>query len=254
MLTTGLFETRSARLIVSVVATLAAMIASLLLAPGVAHAYEVHLSISGAGTVDEDPALTQANILDPACVSPQTTPTGTVGANCYPGDPNGDYGWGWVVQWKATPAQGWSFVRWESDGSPKPVICDQSTPAATTSTYTGTSCGFKTFDNLQTRAVFADTTAPNTPAISGPSQFTNQQTATFNFSSFLSDPTFKQYECRVTPTVQTSFQPCSSGVSFTPAADGTYTLEVRARDYSNNLSGINSYTWTLDRVKPETTL
>ena len=45
MLRAELFETRDTRLLVSFLITLTAMVASLLLAPGVGHAYEVHISM-----------------------------------------------------------------------------------------------------------------------------------------------------------------------------------------------------------------
>jgi Bacterial Ig-like domain len=72
---------------------------------------------------------------------------------------------------------------------------------------------------------------------------------TFNFSTS-ADPTFRGFECRVTPTVQTSFQPCSSGVSYNPSTDGAYTFEVRAVDWSDNTSFSASRSWTVDKTAP----
>lgn len=214
-----------------------------------AHAYEVHVSIKGAGTVDEDPALTQADKLNPACSTSQTNPMGMVGANCYPGDPDGSYHWGWTVRWKATPAEGYTFVRWQSDGSPKPVICDG---ANGESTYTEASCQFATFDNLQTRAVFEDWKEPPAPWVGGTFPYATQH-ASFSFG-IPRDPTFKFFECRVTPTVQPFFVPCSSGVSFNPTTDGTYTFEVRAVDWSGNVSSISSRQFILDRTVPSVSI
>ena len=172
--------------------------AALMMAPGIASAYEVHVSITGAGTVDEDPALTQANMINPACSSPQTTATGTAGADCRPGVPTGDYAYGWTVRWLATPAPGWSFVRWESDGSSgSPVICDGS---GGSSTHTVQSCQFATVDNLQTRAVFADTTAPTASITGGPAAAsTSGRDASFSFT--VTDQPAGQpvsYRCKLT--------------------------------------------------------
>ena len=245
-----MLETKRAKLMVAVVATLLFAAFQMALQATPAHAYEVHVSIKGAGTVDEDPALTQANILNPACSSSSTTPTGVVGANCYPGDPNGDYQWGWTVQWKATPAAGYRFVQWESDGNPKPVICDKSSPPATTSTYTGTSCKFETYDNLQTRAVFVDDTSPTMASLTGPSG-TIGGAATFNFSAS-SDPTFRYFECRVAGVHD--WQTCTSPKTEDPTASGTYTFDVRAVDWSNNKSSISSLSWTVDKTLPSVSI
>lgn len=264
MLTTGLFETRSAKLIVAVTALLLLAAFQVAVQAKPAHAWEVSLSIKGAGKITE---VTDRGLIASDCTpggssglqSPNTTPTGQVGNSCSPGSPNGLYNSFDVIEYKAEALPGFSFVGWKNadDSSTyNPVLCNGANGSPNylpTSTNTATNCRFQIFENLKAQAVFQDTTVPSAPSITGPSLFTNQQTATFQFFSF-SDPTFKQYECRVTPTVQTTYQPCSSGVSFSPATDGMYTLEVRARDYSNNVSSTNNYTWTLDRVKPDTTL
>ena len=110
-----LFKSVGTKLGAAAVATLVAMAVSLILTPGVAHAYQVHISITGGGQVTE---TTPANLVGSNCFSLGTTPTATVGKDCYAGTPNGDYGWNWDVIYVATPASGYSFVRWESDGSP----------------------------------------------------------------------------------------------------------------------------------------
>lgn len=243
MMITGLFETRATRLATSVAAMLTVMILGLLLAPGVAHAYEVHVSITGAGQVTE---TTSANLVGSGCVTSATNPTGAVGKDCYPGDPSGDYGWSWTVRYVATPKPGYSFARWQSDGSPKPVICDN---ANGSSTYTGAACQFATYDNLQTRAVFVDDTDPSMNSLSGPNQVVNRS-ATFTFSA-AADPTFRRFECRVVGVHD--WQTCSSGHTENPGT-GTYTLQIRAVDWSNNLSAESTWTWTVDKVTPETTL
>lgn len=249
MLSTEVFQTRSAKVVIAVVAVLLLAAFQIAVQAKPAHAYEVHLSISGAGTVDEDPTLsTQANILDPACSSSATTPTGTVGANCYPGDPNGNYGYGWVVKWKATPAAGYTFVRWESDGSATTSVkCDGANGSPT---YTGTSCQFATFGNYQTRAVFADTTAPPSPTISNGPLFPVKGSASFTLS--ISDPTFRYFQCRVVGVHD--WQTCTSPTTENPPNSGTYTLDVRAVDWSGNTGPASSWTWTVDKTAPVPTI
>ena len=231
-----------AKLIAAVGVTVAALAASLLV-PGTAHAYEVHVSITGAGQVTE---TTSANLIGSGCVTAAANPTGVVGVNCYPGSPDGDYGWGWTVRYVATPKPGYRFVQWQSDGSPKPVICDG---ANGSSTYTGTACQFATYDNLQTRAVFVDDTSPAMASLTGPSQVVSGRVA-FSFSAS-PDPTFKHFECRVAGVHD--WQTCSSGQTEDPWT-GTYTFQVRAVDSSGNRSADSSWTWTVDKTPPETSL
>ncbi len=236
---------------VAVVATLLLAAFQVALQAKPAHAWEVRISISGGGQVRE---TTSANLVGSNCFSPSTTPTGTVGKTCLAGTPSSGYGSAWDVDYVAEPASGFTFARWESDGSTRnAVICDRSTPPATTSTYTGATCKFRTFENLQTRAVFVDTQAPSQPSISSNTPQVTNQPASFSFSTF-ADPTFKGFECKVTPTVQPSFQPCSSPSTFSPTVDGTYTVEVQAVDWSGNRSFSVSRSWTRDTAAPNTTL
>ena len=260
MLTTGLFEIRAARLIAAAVTTLAALAVSLLLAPGVAHAYEVNLSIKGAGKITE---VTDAGQVDRACgtgglQSPNTTPTGTIGAYCSPGSPDGGYGYGWIVEYRAEAKEGFTFVGWQNgrhSTQPEysPVLCDGSNNQ---STYSGTNCRFQIFQNLQTQAVFADTTAPPVPSITAGPNRPVKDFANFTFELPSSDPTFKQFECRVVNV--TTLQACNSSFSVdvrgSSYTDSSYTLEVRARDYSDNVSYSSSSSFTVDKTAPNTIL
>jgi hypothetical protein len=72
-----------------------------------AHAWEVRITIKGAGKVEE---TTSANLVGSNCFSPSTTPTGTVGKTCLAGTPTGPYGNLWDVDYKATPASGYTFA------------------------------------------------------------------------------------------------------------------------------------------------
>ena len=220
----------------------------LVLVPGVAQAYYVDISITGAGRVYE---TTDANELDEHCpdaiegfASPGNTPTGQLGASCRAGDANGDYGWNWVVRYVAEPAPGYRFDRWASDGrtNPGPVICDTS--------MTGTACQFSTTANLQVSARFVDDTAPGMNSLTGPNQVVNGP-ATFGFSA-VADATFRHFECRVAGVHE--WQTCESGHQVNPGSSGTYTFQVRARDWSGNVSAEMTKQWTVDKTMPETTL
>jgi hypothetical protein len=231
-------------------ATVAVILAVLL--PGVAQAYYVDISITGAGRVYE---TTDANELDEHCpdaiegfASSGTTPTGLVGATCRAGDATGDYGWSWVVRYVAEPAAGYRFAGWHSDGrtNPGPVLCDGSNGS---SDYSGAACQFATTADLQVRAQFVDDTAPAMSTLTGPNQVVNGP-ATFTFGAS-ADPTFRRFECRVAGVHE--WQTCSSGHSENPTT-GSYTFQVRAVDWSDNMSSASTWQWTVDKVAPETSL
>jgi hypothetical protein len=227
------------------VATMAA--ALVLLLPGLAQAYYVDISITGAGRVYE---TTDANELDEHCpdsiegfASSSGTPTGTLGATCRAGEADGDYGWGWAVRYVAEPAAGYRFDGWQSDGrtNPGPVVCDGSN--------SGSACQFATFANLQVRARFVDDTPPAMHSLNGPNQVVNGP-ATFTFSA-TSDPTLQRFECRVAGVHE--WQACTSGQSEN-LSTGSYTFQVRAVDRSGNVSSTSEWGWTVDKIAPETSL
>lgn len=74
-----------------------------------------------------------------------------------------------------------------------------------------------------------DTTPPDTSIISGPSGYTRQTTATFEFSATEPGVT---YECNLNDA---GFTPCPSPATFSSLAEGAYTLQVRARDAAGNV-------------------
>jgi len=235
------------RRLVSALVTVGVAGASVVLTASPASAYEVRISISGAGQVTE---TTPANLVGNTCTTSANNPTGVVGVTCLAGTPSGDYGWNWDVDYVATPKSGYRFVRWESDGTSRSgVICDRSTPAATGTTYTGSVCKFRTPYDLQLRAVFEDVTAPSMTSLSGPSGPVSGS-ATFTFAA-AADPTLTGFECRVLGIHD--WVSCSSGRAEAPAGNGTYTFEVRALDASGNRSATSTWTWAVDRVPPETT-
>ncbi len=231
------------RRLISALAVLTAAFAAVLVSATPAHAYEVNITITGAGQITE---TTPANLVGSGCVTSANNPTGVVGATCLPGDPSGDYGFGWTVRLVATPKPGYHFVHWTTNGSPKPVLCEGANGSPT---WTGTTCQFQTFDNLQTRAVFVDDTAPAMSSLSGPNQPV-PGAATFTFSA-QADPTLTGFQCRVAGVHD--WLSCSSGRQENPPS-GTYTFEVRAVDASGNLSAPLTKTWTVDKTPPDTSL
>ena len=50
------------------------------------------------------------------------------------------------------------------------------------------------------------------------------------------------------------FAPCASPVSFASLTQGAHTFQVRARDAVGNTSAAASRAWTVDTVKPSTTI
>jgi len=257
-----LFKSGGTKVYAAVVATLAAMAMSLILTPGVAHAYEVHLSVKGAGKVTE---ITDRGLIASDCTpggtsglqSPQSTPTGTVGASCSPGSPNGVYNIGDIVEYKAEPLLGFQLIGWKNaddSSSYNPVLCDNSGGSPNYLGSTATNCRFQIFENLKAQAVFADTTPPTSPSITGTSPQSGYTTGaiTFFFSSTDSGPTLKGYQCSIDS--QIAWQQCSSGQSFS-ASEGTHTLYVRSIDWSGNISSSSANRqWTVDKTLPDTTL
>ena len=144
-----LFKNGGTKLYFAVVATLAAMAVSLILTPGVAHAWEVSLSVTGASKVTE---TTDRNLIASDCTpggtsglqSPQSTPTGTVGNSCSPGSPNGVYNSFDIVRYVAEAKPGYSFLGWrnaDDSSSHNPVLCDGSNGSPD---YSGdTACSFR---------------------------------------------------------------------------------------------------------------
>lgn len=244
MLITDVFQTRGSKVIAAVVAVLLLAVFQVALQAKPAKAWEVRITITGAGQVTE---TTPANLVGSNCFSPNTTPTGTTGKTCLAGTPTGPYGSAWDVDYVATPASGYTFKRWEPDGTTRQaIICNRSDPPATTTTYTGSVCKFTTWENLQTRAVFEDDTDPTMASLTGPNSTVGGSTS-FTFSA-TTDPTFSHFECRVVGVHD--WQTCTSPKSENPTTSGSYTFDVRAVDRSGNRSTISSWNWTVDKTAP----
>lgn len=247
-----MLETKSAKLMVAAVALVLLAFFQVALQAKPAQAWEVSVSIKGAGQVTE---VTNRGLIASDCPggldSPNTTPTGQIGDSCSPGSPNGVYSSGDIVEYRAAPKPGFQLVGWRNADDPatySPVLCDNSGGSPNYLGTTATNCRFQIFANLKAQAVFADTSAPATPTITNTTPTVTNQPVSFAFSTS-ADPTFRRFECRVTPTVQPDFQECTSGVSFNPS-DGNYNFEVRAVDWSNNTSSPASRSWTVDKTAP----
>jgi large repetitive protein len=94
-----------------------------------------------------------------------------------------------------------------------------------------------------------DTKAPEAVITSGPPSASNSRSATFDLDVVEPD-TGVTYECRLLP-IDGTFTPCTDPANITVPADGLYTLEVIARDASNNVDASPAtYTWTVDTVAP----
>ena len=254
-----MLESKRAKLMVAVVALVLLAAFQVALQAKPAQAWEVNLSARGAGQITE---VTDAGLIARDCVgglnSPDNTPTGQIGDSCSPGTPSGTYSHGWIVEYRATAKPGYQFVRWQNDrgnepNTYSPVLCDgwngiNGNNNSTNPTYTGQNCRFQIGSNLQVQAVFEDRSSPSQPSITSTTPTVTNQAVSFTFPT-PSDPTFKEFQCKVTPTVQPNFQTCNSGVSFNPS-DGAYTFEVRAVDFSGNTSSVASRSWTVDKTAP----
>ena len=256
---TQVLETKRAKLMVALVALVLLAVFQVALQAKPAHAWEVNLSARGAGQITE---VTDAGLIARDCVgglnSPDNTPTGQIGDSCSPGTPSGTYSHGWIVEYRATAKPGYQFVRWQNDRGNEPntygpVLCDgwngiNGNNNSTNPTYTGQNCRFQIGSNLQVQAVFEDASSPSQPSITSTTPAVTNQAVSFTFPT-PSDPTFRRFECKVTPTVQPDFQECTSGISFNPT-DGTYSFEVRAVDWSGNASSPANRSWTVDKTPP----
>jgi hypothetical protein len=91
----------------------------------------------------------------------------------------------------------------------------------------------------------ATAVAPAAPTIdSGPTQYTNETTASFFFSD--TDP-LVTFQCELDGG---GFAPCISGVTYAGLSEGQHTFGVKAVDALMNESAVTQYTWTVDTIPP----
>jgi hypothetical protein len=99
------------------------------------------------------------------------------------------------------------------------------------------------------RTVTIDNTAPNTTITAGPTNPTNQTTASFSFTSTEAGSTF---ECRLDSGAWSS---CTTPRSYSGLTEGSHTFDVRATDPVGNTDQTPATrTWTVDLTAPETTI
>jgi outer membrane protein assembly factor BamB len=94
-----------------------------------------------------------------------------------------------------------------------------------------------------------DTRAPDVRVTSGPDGTSRSGSASFEFTSSDSTATFL---CSLDSSYPS--QACSSPKSYSDLADGRHTFYVTAVDRAGNYSSWASYSWTIDRREPETTI
>ncbi|PTL79951.1 Ig-like domain-containing protein [Vitiosangium sp. GDMCC 1.1324] len=111
---------------------------------------------------------------------------------------------------------------------------------------TATDAAGNTSPESAARNFSVDTGAPDTSFAATPPSLSNSSSATFDFSS---NETGVTYECRLDGA--TTFTACTDPQTFTGLADGSHTLNVRARDAAGNVDATPaSYSWTVDTLAP----
>src|SRR5436190_17160239 len=199
----------------------------------------VTVHVTGAGQANSSNAKT-----DHFCVSPDTTPTGREGATC-----TYKFGWGWIANMNvAWPGwDGWSFKQWSGSGNGyvNPVHCDGEN--GSTNTYTGTSCQFWIWGNLEVRAEFVDTQAPDT-TVTGPyGYFQRSTSASFTFTS--TDHVPSTFSCSLDESPSST---CTSPATYSGLGQGVHTLRVRAVDPSGNADPSPALAeWSVDPIAPQ---
>jgi hypothetical protein len=196
----------------------------------------VTVHVTGSGT-----AVSTLNTGGQMCDSPAATPTGQVGNTC-----TFQFGWGWSIDLAAQyrPTEGWHFKQWSGSGFAKPVHCDGEDPA--TNTRVDPWCHFWLWDNLDIRAEFVDTQAPDT-TVTGPSGFQRTTSATFRFAS--SDQTPSTFMCSLDDSV---YSPCTSPTTLSGLSQSSHTFRVRAFDPSGNGDPSPALAqWTVDSLPPQ---
>jgi hypothetical protein len=101
------------------------------------------------------------------------------------------------------------------------------------------------------RAFTVDTVAPSTTLDTATQGASNQDDASFTFSS---DDAAATFECRLTETGDEpdDFAACTTPATFTGLADGTYTFEVRAKDAAGNVDASPATAgFTVDTTGPD---
>ncbi|MBL8916117.1 MAG: OmpA family protein [Archangium sp.] len=94
-----------------------------------------------------------------------------------------------------------------------------------------------------------DTIPPDTTITAQPPLISNSATSSFSFTATQAGSTF---QCSVDGS---AFSACTSAFATGALADGSHTFQVRAIDPAGNVDATPaSYTWTIDTVRPDTTI
>jgi MYXO-CTERM domain-containing protein len=94
-----------------------------------------------------------------------------------------------------------------------------------------------------------DTAAPDTTIVTHPTDPTNDTTGDFTFSS---DDPGATFECQVDGA---AYAACAATFATVALAEGSHTLNVRAKDAVGNIDGTPAtFTWKVDLTAPDTTI
>jgi hypothetical protein len=89
-----------------------------------------------------------------------------------------------------------------------------------------------------------DTVAPQTYILTGPADAGTSTTGQFTFSSDETSELGVSYQCRLDSTDAADFATCPANYTISGLADGSHTLDVRAKDAAGNVDPTPaSYTW-----------
>jgi hypothetical protein len=89
-----------------------------------------------------------------------------------------------------------------------------------------------------------DTVAPQTYILTGPADAGTSTTGQFTFSSDETSELGVSYQCRLDSTDDADFATCPASYTISGLADGSHTLDVRAKDAAGNVDPTPaSYTW-----------
>lgn len=145
-------------------------------------------------------------------------------------------------EWKG--GERFSFYRQGAPWGPGEIDCDDAPLAQGICTFgTGANIGTMYVD-----AHFVDTTAPTFTVGGGPSGRVNATSASWALSS---SDNVASFQCSRDGAPFTS---CSSGGPFFNFSDGAHTMTFRAKDTSDNFSGTQTRSWTVDTVAKTPTI
>lgn len=124
------------------------------------------------------------------------------------------------------------------DGCPSPSTASFTVPTSSyadgSHTLTIHSYDLTSNDGSASKTINVDNSAPSTPSLSGPPQYTNDDTPTFAFSSSDAQSGVAGYECSLDGG---GYFACSSAYTTAPLSDGSHSFCVKAKNNSLDSSG-----------------